>query len=391
MHDAFAIAPLINAAGTMTSLGASRAVPAVVDAVATVLPAFVSIDAVQRRASAAIAQATGAAAGCVTASASAGITIAVAGAMTGADLARIEQLPDTTGMPSEVPVQLGHLCHYSAPLEQAIRLAGATVVPVGTVNEARADQLAARLTERTAAVVFVVSHQTVQHGQIPLEDVAATCRPKGIPVIADVAAEYDLRGFLARGADVAIYSAHKFLGGATAGIVAGTKPLVRAAYLQSHGIGRGMKVGKEGIVGTIAALDAWAGRDHGAARQREQAIVALWQGQLGGQRGLRLAPSPDPTGNPIERLRVHVDAGTAGMTAWAVADALAAGEPPVIVRDEFLEHGLFELDPCNLRDGEAEVVAARIVAALAAATDAPDETFGARRQRLVQRLLAWPD
>ena len=52
---------------------------------------------------------------------------------------------------------------------------------------------------------------------------------------------------------------------------------------------------------------------------------------------------------------------------------------------------MFELDPCNLRDGEAEVVAARIVAALAAATDAPDETFGARRQRLVQRLLAWPD
>ena len=49
---------------------------------------------------------------------------------------------------------------------------------------------------------------------------------------------------------MALYSAHKFLGGPTAGIVAGRKDLVRAAFLQNHGIGRGMKVGKEGIVGS---------------------------------------------------------------------------------------------------------------------------------------------
>ena len=65
-------------------------------------------------------------------------------------------------------------------------------------------------------------------------------------------------GFVAAGADVAIYSAHKFLGGLTAGIVAGKKELIRAAYLQNAGIGRGFKVGKEGIVGAITALDAWA-------------------------------------------------------------------------------------------------------------------------------------
>ena len=41
----------------------------------------------------------------------------------------------------------------------------------------------------------------------------------------------------------ALYSAHKFLGGPTAGIVAGKKDLVRAAYAQNGGVGRGMKVG----------------------------------------------------------------------------------------------------------------------------------------------------
>ena len=55
---------------------------------------------------------------------------------------------------------------------------------------------------------------------------------------------------------MAIYSAHKFLGGPTAGIVAGGKPLVRAAFLQNMGIGRGMKVGKEGIVGAYRGSKA---------------------------------------------------------------------------------------------------------------------------------------
>lgn len=56
------------------------------------------------------------------------------------------------------------------------------------------------------------------------------------------------------GGDLVLYSSHKFLGGPTGGIVAGRKDLVRAAYMQNNGIGRGMKVGKESIVGAIAAL-----------------------------------------------------------------------------------------------------------------------------------------
>lgn len=259
--------PIINVSGTMTALGASIAVPEAISAVAAILTEFVEIDDLQRRASAAIIRLCGAEAGFVTASCSAAITLGIAGTMTGDDLAAIERLPDTAGLKHEVIIQAGHMVSYGAPIEQAIRLTGATVVPVGQATSTRGYQLAGTLNERTAAAVYVVSHHTVQRGMLGLPAFAELCHARGVPVIVDAASEYDLRGFLVAGADLVCYSAHKFLGGPTAGIVAGRrKPLIRAAYLQNRGIGRGMKVGKEGIAGTIAALDAWERRDHAAVR-----------------------------------------------------------------------------------------------------------------------------
>jgi L-seryl-tRNA(Ser) seleniumtransferase len=390
--------PVINAAGTMTYLGSSIAVPEVVACVAEILPCFVEIHDLQRQASARIARSCGAEAGFVTASAAAGITLAVAGCMTGADLAAIERLPDTGGLACDAVVaQAGHLVHYGAPVAQAVRLAGARVVPVGTATLARAYQLEAALGERTAAALYVVSHHVVGHGQIPLEAFAAIVHARGVPVIVDAASEYDLRGFLAAGADIVIHSAHKFLGGPTAGIVAGRKDLVRAAYLQSAGIGRGMKVGKEGIAGTMAALEAWERRDHAAIRACERRHLELWRQGLAGEAGIAVRVVPDPTGNPLDRLEVAIDPELVGMTAWELADALAAGDPPVIVRAHEVEHGFFQLDPCNLHDGEAEIVLGRLRAELAwarAAAPRPRKgrasALAERDRRAAEALLRWP-
>ncbi len=71
--------PIINVSGTMTGLGASIVVPEAVAAVAAVLPQFVEIDDLQKKASAVIARLCGTEAGFVTASCAAGITLAVAG------------------------------------------------------------------------------------------------------------------------------------------------------------------------------------------------------------------------------------------------------------------------------------------------------------------------
>ncbi len=386
--------PIINVSGTMTALGASIVVPEAVKVASEVLPEWVEINDLQRKASAAIARLTGSEAGYVTASASAGITLALAGCMTGPDLAKIEQLPDTTGMKNEVVIMMGHMTGYGAPIEQAIRLAGAACVPIGNVTDARPYQLAAKITERTAAALFVVSHHTVQYGQIPLEEFARVAHDHGVPVVADLASEYDLRGFHAAGADLVIYSAHKFLGGPTAGIVGGKKHLVRSAFLQNSGIGRGMKVGKESIAGTIAALEAWERRDHAGIRRTEQSHLDLWMKRFAGIEGVSATIIPDPTDNPLDRLMLSVDPETARITAWELADQLAAGNPPVIVRDHEAEQGFFQLDPCNLHPGEAEVVADRVVHELAEARkrNRPQQySHVERKARRFERLLRWPD
>ena len=382
---------VINVSGTMTSLGASIVVPEAVQMAEGILSEFVEINELHRRASATIAQATGAEAGCITASCSAGITLAVAGCMTGADLARIEQLPDAAGMKDEVLIQAGHMVYYGAPIEQALRLTGAKVVPVGQSTFARPYHLAGKINDRTSAAVFVISHHAVQYGQIDLAEFCAICRERGVPVIVDAASEYDLRGFLAKGADIVCYSAHKFLGGPTAGIVAGRKDLVRAAFLQNNGIGRGMKVGKESIAGTIAALEAWGKRDHKAVRARETGYLKLWMDRLAKVPGLRPSIVPDPTDNPLDRLKLEVNAAESGSTAWALASALARADPPIIVRDHEVEHGHFYLDPCNLHPGEAEVVASQIAAVAAAIRGKPSPDLAAMRRRQYESLLAWPD
>jgi L-seryl-tRNA(Ser) seleniumtransferase len=135
---------------------------------------------------------------------------------------------------------------------------------------------------------------------------------------------------------------------------------VRAAFLQNRGIGRGMKVGKEGIAGTIAALEAWEQRDHAAVRRRETEALHLWRDVLTGRPGVSACVVPYPKANPLDRLQVALAPEQARITAWKLADRLASGPVPVIVRDHEIEHGFFLMDPCNLHPGEAELVARRL-------------------------------
>src|SRR3712207_7211345 len=100
-----------------------------------------------------------------------------------------------------------------------------------------------------------------------------------------MASEYDLRRAARLGADAAIFSGHKFLAGPTAGIVAGRREFMRTVALQGRGIGRITKVGKEGILGAIVALEAWGRRDHEGERGRELKLVEGWMAALAGLPG----------------------------------------------------------------------------------------------------------
>ncbi|MDV4178522.1 aminotransferase class V-fold PLP-dependent enzyme [Rhizobium brockwellii] len=394
IRPSLGLRPVINVSGTMTSLGASIVVPEAISAMASILPHFVEINDLQRKASGIIARLTGGEAGFVTASCSAGISLAVAGAITGDNLLAIEKLPDVAAEKNEVLVQMGHVVSYGAPVDQAIRLAGGKVVLVGQATSTHRFHMENAITDRTAAAVYVVSHHVVDYGLLNLKEFVEIAHAKGVPVIVDAASEYDLRIFLEQGADIALYSGHKFLGGPTSGIVAGRKEVVRYAFLQNMGIGRGMKVGKESIFGVMAALEAWENRDHAGIRERETGYLNLWKRTLDGRPGLTVLIEPDPTNNPLDRLRLIVDSGQAHITAWDLADALAKGSPPIIVRDHEVEHRYFYLDPCNLHPGEETVVAERLAQELDKAR-ASNEIIATpienRSRHRFDGALRWPD
>ena len=389
IRERLGLRPIINVSGTMTALGASIIVPEAISAMAEMASQWVEMDDLQRAASAVVARLTGGEAGFITACCASGITMAIAGAMTGANLLAIERLPDDTeGLKSEVVIQLGHIVNYGAPIDQSVRVAGAKVIPAGTVSVTQDYHVREAINERTAAALYVVAHHTVQYGMLSLEEFCEICHAKGVPVIVDAASEYDLRSFLARGADIVVYSGHKFLSGPTSGIVTGRKDLVRAAYLQNRGVARAMKVGKESIAGTMAALDAWEKRDHAGIRQREEAALNLWKDAVQGIPGINAQIITDPTNNPLDRLQVFVRPESR-FTAAGLASALAAGSPPIIVRNHEVERGHFFLDPCNLHPGEAELVAEQLRAVLTAKDRPADAMKVARKDSAGS--LRWPD
>lgn len=354
------LTPVINASGTMTSIGASRVPEEIRAVVDRILGSFVDMDELQLRASTVIARSTGAEAGCVTACSAAALVQTVAGVLSGSDLAKVEALPAVAGE-RRVLLPVGHMINYGAPVEQSIRLAGGTVVPVGTAAACETWHLDAALAEGAAAALYVVSHHTVGENEMPLDAFIEFCQARNVPVIVDMASEYDLTGPIALGASAAIYSGHKFLSGVTSGIVAGKRDLVRATYLQHRGIGRTMKAGKESVAGAMAALELWAGRDHAGAKAAEDARVSLWMKALGTVPGLDLSFHEDWTGNPITRALIRVDPDKAGFHAWELASRLCSRSPRIVVRDDLIERQEIYLDPCNLNDEEANAVAEAIL------------------------------
>lgn len=385
---------VINLTGTLTTLGGISARPEAIAAAAEIMGQGVVMVDLQAAASRVIAEVTGAEAGFVSACSAAGICMSIAGAMTGDSTALIERLPDTTGMKNEVVIQVGHLVNYGHPIEQDVRLTGARVVSFGSVNSTSQAQLDGAIGPNTAAALYVVSHHCAPDGQLPIADFVRVCHARGVPVIVDLAAEYDIHSYLQAGADITIHSAHKFLGGATAGVVAGRKDLVRAAFLQNYGIGRPMKVGKEGIAAAMVAMQAYAAGDRETERAALRVSLDHWRGALAGVAGVAADIDPDPTGNPFDRLRITV-LPDAGFDAVDVVHALEVGTPSIRVRTHQLAHSSFVLDARSLGKGELDVATGRLLAAIeeARARRASGETSGVQAWKLknAQALRNWPD
>lgn len=363
LYEEYHLRRVINASGTLTAYGQSAILPSALEAMQAAAGCFFEMNLLHARASELIARVTGAEAGFATSCASAGITLGIAACMTGTDPAKIAQLPDTTGMKNEVIMQMGHAVDYGAPVTQGIRLAGAQVKLVGTINGTSRNLLAASFGPNTVAAVYVISHHTAQFGCVPLEAFIETAHAAGVPVLVDMAAEeHMLPKVIAAGADIVVASGHKHFRAPTSGVMAGKMALMQAAYAQNRGIGRGMKIGKEGIIGLMVALEEWAKGYYREQQQAEKRRMERVVEQLSGLPGLRATlewPAPDPF--PIMRTRITIDPEAAGLTAMALVQLLAEGEPSIRVRAHHAEEGYFLIDPFNLSDADADFICQRII------------------------------
>ena len=107
-----------------------------------------------------------------TAGASAGLIWQAAACMTGDDQAKITRLPDTRGMPNEIIIQRAHRFAY----DQAYRVAGGILVEIGLARRTQPFELEAAITERTAAVAYLVSPFTSPPGILSLTQVITIAR-----------------------------------------------------------------------------------------------------------------------------------------------------------------------------------------------------------------------
>jgi uncharacterized pyridoxal phosphate-dependent enzyme len=335
---------VVNASGTETTKGASPVCPEVIAAVSELVTHSVEMAELQSVACQVIARTVGAEAGLVVNCTAAGICMTMAGCMTGKNLARIERLPDTTGLKNEVILQRGHNVTYGGYIEQHIRTIGGRTVEIGAATECGVYQLEDAITDKTACALYVVSHHTVQSGLIDLPSFAAACHKRGVPVIVDAAAEPDPKSYLDAGADAVIFSVHKRLAGLTGGVVAGKLDMVQAAYWQEKGIGRPMKVGKETVISAIAALERWASRDKAEVGRELDARLKLAVEKLSGLPGIRAVSEFDSTTPTFSRLHLYVDAEAAGLSAYELSQELWNTTPSIYVRNLMADIGLLQVD-----------------------------------------------
>ncbi|MFI7065041.1 aminotransferase class V-fold PLP-dependent enzyme [Kribbella sp. NPDC050124] len=359
IHDRYRLSVVINAKGTYTPLGVSRSSHGVAEAVAQALPEFFVMDELGDRASEAIAQVTGAQAGAVVHCTAAGITLAVAAAMTGGDPRRIASLPDTTDMHNRVVMPAGHVVNYGHSNLQGIRLAGARVDLAGDEIRCSVGDLEQELDGPDIACLFLVSSRLTQGEPIDLVAAVRAAHRRGVPAIIDGAAQFPrIADLLSTGADLVLVSGQKYLGSPTAGLVAGSWALVQSIRAQDKGIGRVMKPTKEAVVGVLAALEEWQAFDRVKWEADQLAKVVSFARAAEEIPGVSAEVEPDPTGLQVSRVLLRV------ADAKRIATELEAGSPPIYVMTDRADDDELMLELIPLDDTEIAAILARLWAIL---------------------------
>jgi len=357
-YEELGVRAVINASATLTRLGGSLMPQPVLDAMAAGAAAFVDLTELHRRAGERIAILTGNDACYISSGAAAGIAMAVAACMVGTDPAKIARLPHFDGPTPEVIVHRSQRNGY----DHAARMTGATLVEIGMAHSTQPWELEAAITPRTACVLYFAGMHYAE-GSLPLEQVVAIAHERGVPVLVDAAAQIPPISSLWTytrdlGADIAIFSGGKGLRGPqSSGLVLGRKDIVEGCYVNSSpnpSIGRPMKVGKEEMLGILAAVEWSLNQDEAATLAGYEAVVAGWLAGLQGLDGVTVSRGyPSEAGQPHGRAIVRI-APPCPVTRDQLVAQLWEGNPRIAVANVGTDG--FALNPQTLEPGEDRLV-----------------------------------
>ena len=365
---ALGVRPFINCCSVRTLHGGSLMLPQVRSAMAEASRHFVNLDELMEAAGRRLAELTRAEWGIVTCGSAAAVALATAACVAGNDPVKMLRLPFTDGMVNRVIIPKNQRFAY----DQAVRMIGCHLVEI----DGRAE-LEAAIAEPVAMVVLLGKQEHLS--ALRLEEIAAVVKPRGIPILVDAASEHLERPspWLARGADLVVYSGGKFLRGPqTSGLLLGAKPLVEAAWRNAsphQALGRPMKVSKEDVIGVLTAVEHWfEERDRTAERQQwydDLAIIAERVGRVPGTRGEIIEPEGIDL---VPRLRITWDRWQHPLDGLGLRRRVLEGEPRIMLDDNSATDNSIAIDPFQLQPGEATQVGEAIAVALhEAGTAAP--------------------
>jgi L-seryl-tRNA(Ser) seleniumtransferase len=351
--------PVLNFAGTHTTIGASKPWPELREAMAEAGEHFLVLEEIQEKVGERLARLCGTEAAMVTSGCAGAIALGAYACLTGEDPKKIRQLPDLTGMKTEAVIQKAHRNGY----DHAIRSAGVRIVEVDTPAE-----LDAALARGPALMYFLggTSHDWEWETPLNLDVCVAACKKAGVPLMVDAANMLPPWGNIpklaAAGADLIALSAGKHMRGPqSAGILAGPKHLIRAAWLNSSphsdSQGRPFKVGREEMIATWLAAEKYSKLDFAALdKQCEQQAAYLMKALA--KLGLTVKKTPFDRTRRVHRVQVSWDEKKLGMTAAQAERSLKEGEPRIAVgraKPQGLEFTVFMNDP-----GDERIAAARM-------------------------------
>jgi len=346
--------PFINAAGTYTDMTASLMPPEVMAAINYASKQFVPLTELHDRVGERIATLVKAEAAMVSAGAASAMTLGTAGVLTGGDPQKIVDLPNLTGMKTEVIMQKSHRFGY----DHAVRNCGVKIVEVET-----AAQLEAAVTPQTAMMLFYNNNNSL--GQIRDEEFVRLGKKHGVVTMNDCAADVppveNLWKFTAMGFDLVAFSGGKGIRGPqSAGLLLGRKDLIAAARANAapngNSIGRGMKVNKEEMVGMLAAIERFVTLDHAALDREYQRRADVILKSLARIDGVTASITVPEVANHVPHVKVVLDTAVTGITGQEISKRLREGTPSIGVRagDELLI-GVWMMQP-----GDDVVVARRL-------------------------------